>query len=91
MIIKILNFTIRKSEGINKFDLYKKEVRKTGIKAGEKFDLSEAYGISFKRCLDIIAHENTFENDKTVNMDQFLKRYEDSVLKIEKIIDKLNL
>ena len=59
MEVTILNFTLKKSEGINKFDLWKNNIRKSGKNKGKVAEIPEAYGVSFQRCLEIIIHEET--------------------------------
>mgnify|MGYP003648956116 CR=1 FL=1 len=84
MIIEIEDFLIKKSEGINKFDLYKIGETKTGKHKGAKTEVAEAYGISFERCIRIIIHELTLSADVVSSMNEFLERFEaisDKVLK----------
>jgi len=85
MIIEIENFRIKKSEGINKFDVYQMMTAKTGKNIGKESEHSEAYGVTFKRALEIIAHEVTFNMQATMTLGEYLDRYSEIS---ERIIEK---
>jgi hypothetical protein len=86
MEIEIEDFLIRKSEGINKFDLYRIGIAKKGKNIGAKTEAAEAYGISYERCIRIIIHELNMSGEDLVNMNEFLVRFEAIS---DKVLEKL--
>ena len=90
MRIEIENFIIVKADaGINKFDISRKVTIKVGKRAGEIVERNEAYGVTFKRALEIIIHETVFEKEGAVCCDKYLNRYEEISNKVIEEAKKL--
>ena len=89
MTVEVVNFKIKKSDGINKFDLYKVYEIKTGKNKGKIIDKDEAWGVSLERCFEIMAHDETFSLSGTLDLEMYLDRYNEIINKLIKEVNKM--
>ena len=90
MNIELEGWIIKKSEGINVFDIYQKKKRKEGNNIGMEVESAFAFGIGFARCMQIIIQENMDEENDVVTIEKYLKEYkkisESFLEKLEKLL-----
>ena len=75
MKITIDKFTLEKFEDSTFFDLYRKSTIKKGKNEGQEYIKNIAYGTTFKRCIDIIIEEMVEEGESTVDIIEYLDKY----------------
>ena len=89
MVIEVGGYRIKKSNGINKFDLYKTHEAKTGKNKGLSVEVDEAYGVSLERCFQIMAHDKTFSSSANLDLEMYLDRYNEITNKLIKEVSKM--
>ena len=89
MFIEIGEYRIRKSDGINKFDLYKPYEVKKGGNEGKIINKDKAYGVSLERCFQIISHDSTFSLSGSLDLETYLERYNEITNKLIKEVSKM--
>ncbi len=89
MVIEIGNYIVKKSNGINKFDLYKVHEAKKGKNKGLSVESDEAYGVSLERCFQIMAHDETFSLSGELDLEMYLDRYNEITNKLIKQANKM--
>lgn len=87
MVITFEDWKIKKSHGINVYDLF--IVNKT--KKGDLVDNPFAYGIGIERCVHIIVQERLDKNNDEIDLNKFLESYKKEVKILIQQLNEFNL
>lgn len=91
MTIKIKNYEITPSIGINLFDISKIDTFKNGKLKGERREIVEAYGVKLERCFRIILDGLVEDElkDSTINLEKYLEIYQNINKELLKEVQQL--
>lgn len=78
MNIDLGDFIIKHCEaGIEKFDLFAVKTVKSGKTAGNKIEVSHAYGVNFERCIRVVIQERANNEINTDDLEAALTKYQE--------------
>lgn len=76
MEIKIADYILTNSLGISKFDLTHTYIAKSGLKKGEIIKAGVVYGVTLRRCVEVIMQYRLDNELETLELEEFVQKYE---------------